>query len=384
VAETNQCFDAFIVHPDFGGEAIAGKLFVDRWRASFQSEGILHEIPLEQIVITLGRGDDTRVYFRDRHKPGVNIFTEDESVLECVSLLKSSHVRRQLERLFGHRELVRHLRLTFYFFIVCGLMACFCSLAAGVMLRALVNEIPVAWETKIGDSLMEKEQAELPFIDDTNAVAQLTLLAQPLIQAVPAKGIHFQFHILDDELPNAFALPGGHIVVTTGLLQLADRPDELLGVIAHETAHVTQRHAFRHLISGKGPIFLLQIFIGGRSRLLEFLAYPSEKLVYESFSQEYEREADDIGWSYLVAARINPHGMVDIFGKLRNFGPIEGLSHRASAFDSHPSMDRRIAWLEAKWNKIPDKSNFIDVTNAIPKVKETDSDRKLERLFRRR
>ena len=384
MSQMNQGFDAFMVHPDFGGEVIAGKLFVDRWRVLFRSETIEREIPLDRLELKLGRGAASRVYFRDRRQPGLNIFTEEYSVLECAPFAQSIHVRGQLQRILGRRELVRRLRLTFYFFICCGILAWLCSLAAGAMLRSLVNDIPVAWETKMGDSLMEREQAEMPFIDDTNAVAQLTLLAQPLIQAVPAKGIHFQFHILDDESPNAFALPGGHIIVTTGLLQLADRPDELLGVIAHETAHVTQRHAFRHLISGKGPVFLLQIFIGGRSRLLEFLAYPSEKLVYESFSQEYEREADDIGWSYLVAARINPHGMIEIFRKLRNYGGIEGLSQRGSAFDSHPSMDRRIAWLETKWNKLPDKSNFIEVTNAIPKVKQTDSHRKLEKPFRRR
>ena len=154
-------------------------------------------------------------------------------------------------------------------------------------------------------------------------------------------------------------------------------------MIAHETAHVTQRHAFRHLISGKGPIFLLQVFIGGRSRLLETLAYPSEKLVYESFSQEYEREADDVGWNYLVAARINPHGMIDIFQKLRGFGMVKGLSRRGSAFESHPSMDRRIAWLEAKWDKLPDKTNFIELTNAVPRITESDLDLG-KKLLRRR
>ena len=373
-----------MVHPDFGAEAIAGKLFVDQWRALFQSESFEHEIPLEQLKLGLGRGDDIRVCFRDRRLPGLMIVTDDDSVLKCSPFVRSDRVRRQLEKIIGRREFARRLRLTFYFFTVCGIFAWLCSLVAGAMLRSVVNEIPMSWETRMGDSLMQKEQAELPFVDDTNAVAQLASLAQPLLRAIPAKNIRFQFHILEDPSPNAFALPGGHIVVTTGLLQMADRPDELLGVIAHETAHVTQRHAFRHLISGKGPFFLLQIFIGGRSKLLEVLALPSEILVYESFSQEYEREADDVGWGYLVRAGINPHGMIDIFRKLSDYeGPEEG-SQIGSAFESHPSMVRRIAWLEAKWNGLPDKTNFIELTNAMPKIKASDLNTKLEKLLHKR
>ena len=383
MSETNLGYDAFIVHPDCGAQAIAGKLFVDGWRALFQSETIECDIPLEQLKLGLGRGDDLRVYFRDRRDRRLTIFTVDDSVLECAPFVRCLQVRRQLERIVHRRELMRRLRLTSWFFIAGGILAWFCSLLAGAMLRSAVNEIPMSWETKMGDSLMEKEQAELPFIHDTNALAQLTSLAQPLLKAIPAKNIRFQFHILADPLPNAFAMPGGHITVTTGLLKLAKRPDELLGVIAHETAHVTRRHAFRHLISGKGPIFLLQIFIGGRSKLLEVLAYPSERLVYESFSQEYEREADDVGWGYLVAAGINPHGMIDAFRELRNYEGTEGLSRRGSAFDSHPSMDRRIAWLEAKWNKLPDKTHFIELTNTIPEIKSADLDLELEKLMRR-
>jgi predicted Zn-dependent protease len=357
---------------------------VDRHRLFFQAETIEWEVPLEQLGVKLGRGRDTRIYFRDRRHSGVSIFTLDDSVLECASFVQSPHVRSQLQSVLGRRELVRRLRLTVYFFIGCGLVAWLASLAAGAMVRSLVNEIPMAWETKLGNSLMETEEAQLPFVDNSNAVVQLTVLAQPLIRAVPAKDIPFQFHILDDNSPNALALPGGHIIVTTGLLRLADRPDELLGVIAHETAHVTQRHAFRHLIAGKGPVFLLQIFMGGRNRLLEALAYPSEKLVYESFSQEYEREADDVGWNYLVVARINPHGMIDIFRKLGNYESAKGVFLKGSAFDSHPSLDRRIAWLEAKWNKLPDKTNFIALTNPVPKIEEGDVKTKTKKLSHRR
>ena len=75
-------------------------------------------------------------------------------------------------------------------------------------------------------------------------VARIRTLAAPLLRVLPANTNGYQFHVLKDDEPNAFALPGGHIVIHTGLLKLMDRPEELLGVIAHEAVlpfHVTAR-----------------------------------------------------------------------------------------------------------------------------------------------
>ena len=84
-------------------------------------------------------------------------------------------------------------------------------------------------------------------------------------------------------------------------------------------------------------------------------------LVQQSFSQEYEKEADDVGWEYLVKANIDPRGMIAVFermrmtlaGQLDDFGP--------KAFQSHPDLDKRIARLNAKWKKLPRKSGFTEL-----------------------
>jgi predicted Zn-dependent protease len=168
--------------------------------------------------------------------------------------------------------------------------------------------------------------------------------------------------------PNAFAMPGGRICVTTGLLKIVDTPEQLLGALAHESAHITQRHAFQHMISGKGPIFVMQVLTGGSDKAVNLMAMPSELLIYESFSQEYEAEADAYGWDYLVAANINPHGEIEALQKLREYEVgIIGTNH-GSAFDSHPDLDRRISFLEGRWSKLSDTNHFVVLTNALPKV----------------
>jgi predicted Zn-dependent protease len=93
------------------------------------------------------------------------------------------------------------------------------------------------------------------------------------------------------------------------------------------------------------------------------LAGGSALLVQQSFSQEYEKEADDVGWKYLVAANIDPRGMIDIFRKLK-VAELAGNEPRLlpKAFESHPDLDKRIARLEAKWKHLPRKTGYIQLS----------------------
>jgi Zn-dependent protease with chaperone function len=360
---------------------VGGEIFVEYWKLCFQSDTVRLEIPLDQIVVELGENGE-QIWFSHREFPNVKFFTLDPSVLDDWALLRAPAVRAQVKEIAQRGDMARRWRLVLYAFLACVLLAWLGSLAAGAAMRVVVDRIPLSWDAKEGNALIEKLEKKLPFVTDSNVVAQLSVLAEPLTREIPTNRVQFQFHMLASPDPNAFALPGGHIVVTTGLLKMADRPDELLGVLAHEMAHVTQRHALRHEISGKGPIYMVQILTGGRSRVLEALAFPSELLAYESFSQEYERDADAVGWNYLVTAKINPHGMIDMFRKLEVREAKWGDERGHPAFDSHPALQKRIAWLETKWEKLPDKTNFVQLTNAVPKVPESDLPDSLEKMLR--
>ena len=374
---TGQSYEAYASHPQLGEEMVGGKIFVEYWKLCFQGVTGRLEIPLDQVVVEFAEKAE-QVWFSDVERPEVRFFTFDQSVLNDGALLRSRPVREQVRKILQRGDMSRRWRLVGYAILACILVAWLGSLAAGALMHQVVNRIPLSWDAQEGDALIKKLEKRLPFVADSNLVAQVTALAEPLTRAVPTNTVQFTFYVLADPEPNAFALPGGHIVITSGLLKLAGRPEELLGVIAHEMAHVTQRHALRHEISGKGPVFMVQILTGGRSSALEALAFPSELLAYESFSQDYEREADSVGWNSLVAAHINPHGMIDVF---RKFQAQEGkVGH--TAFDSHPALESRIRWLEAKWERIPDKTSFIQLSNAVPEVPESDLGNSLERLLR--
>jgi predicted Zn-dependent protease len=204
-------------------------------------------------------------------------------------------------------------------------------------------------------------QQEATFTTDPKMMARLTNAVAPLLSAVDDHTRRYRFYIMEEAAPNAFALPGGQVVVTTGMLALAQSPQELDAVVAHELAHLTQRHVFREIISSAGPFLVFGVGLGAKGGVVSLLGASSQLLIQQSFSQGYELEADAVGWNYLVAAHIDPRAMITMLRKLQVVERHEPADSEPAAFSSHPPTDKRIRRLEAKWRKFKGKSAFEHV-----------------------
>jgi Zn-dependent protease with chaperone function len=361
VSDINQGFEGGLFHPDFGNEVVSGRILLDRWKLRFQSDLVAEEIPMDAVEVEFEQGSD-RIYFNDPTRTDLRIFTSDQSILKHPAIRQAGNVQAQVARVLGRRELTRALRLTGYFVVMCVLATWFGSMALSFMARRLVAEVPMSWEEQFGREHIDELRREGMLIDDTNQIAQLTALAQPLIQVLPENRRNLKFYILKDADPNAFALPGGYVVVHEGLLQMTDTPEQLLGVLAHEIAHETQRHLIRNKIAAAGPLVIFGVFMHSRSGVGNLLALGSGLMVYEGFSQEYESEADSVGWQYLVAANIDPRGMIQMFQKLKAVEDGMKFAHAVpAAFDSHPALSKRIGRLESKWRKLKRKTGFLEL-----------------------
>lgn len=355
----NLTFEAYVSHPSLGDEVVWGRIIFEGWRLQFHSERTTFEIPLVKLRIEREESGTAGIALCDPAQPDWVIHTLDEKILEHGPLLHQPHTRNQIRALQSGKELKRRLKLTGAFLAGFALVALVVSMLMGIMVRVLVARIPVEWEEELGDQAMADLKKEATFVDDPVAMTNVMRAVAPLLRVVPNHGLQYKFYLMDYPLPNAFALPGGHVVVTTSLLKLTDRPEEIAGVVAHELAHVTQRHGFRKIISSAGPYLLCRLFMRDNSGLLGLLAGSSQLLVCQSFSQEYEQEADDIGWQYLVKAHIDPRGLPDMLKKLKAETERMKLVEVPQAFSSHPATDKRIRRLEAKWDKLKDKSDFI-------------------------
>ena len=357
-------FGGYASHPSLGEEPVPGTIVFEYWRLRFGSESMALEVPLTRLGIDMDK-ESGRIDFYDPQQPDLVIYTLDEEILKHPALLQQAHTRRQIEALQSADELKRRLKLTGLFLVGFAVLAVVVSTLLGVMVRSLVAAVPPQWEQELGDNVMPELKKHLVVVEDKKLKAKLDQAVLPLVNTLPTNYGPFKFYIVQDRFPNAFALPGGHVIVNTALIDMADKPEEVCGVVAHEIAHVTQKHGIRKIISEAGPFLVFKLFVSDRSGVFGVLGSGSKLLVSQSFSQEYELEADSVGWDYLVKAHIDPRGMVDMFHKLKlmqdNMGT-EALS--VSAFESHPQTEKRIQRLEAKWDRLKDKTDFVTLENS--------------------
>jgi Zn-dependent protease with chaperone function len=346
-------YDAHAFHPDLGNEMVEGKVHFSPQALRFQAGEIALEIPLDRLEVRLGESEDERVFFTDSEHPSIQIISLERKILHNAAI---SEVRQQLEEQVERGDLWKRLKVVGYFSVGCVVVVWLGLMALSFMVRSLVAQIPASWEAKVGEEFLFEFKEEFTLVDDTNAVARLAELAAPLLRVLPTNGVGYKFYLVDEFDPNAFAIPGGHIFVTEGLLELVEKPEELLGVIAHEVAHVTEKHGFRDQIASAGPILIMKVFMG-RGGAAGLLAGGSAFLASQSYSQDYEIEADDTGWKYLVKANIDPRGMISVFQKMDDWDPIGDFLPQS--LSSHPAMKKRIERLENRWKKTGKESGFM-------------------------
>jgi len=185
------------------------------------------------------------------------------------------------------------------------------------------------------------------------ATTWLVQFIQPLAQASaqfrePADiGGYKVAIIVDDELVNAFAAPGGYTYVSTGLILQAASCGEIAGVMGHELAHVTERHGVKSIEEAYGIQVVSQFFLG------EGLASDAAQTIYQflqntQFSQEHEAEADAFGLRISHDAGYNPYGLVDFFAKLL---ALQGANETPKFLSSHPATADRINSVSAAIEK---------------------------------
>jgi len=145
--------------------------------------------------------------------------------------------------------------------------------------------------------------------------------------------------VLDHEMINAFALPGGYVVFFRGMIDAAISPNEIAAVLAHEVGHVENRDPTRHALRSAGSIGILGLlfgdFAGGAAVL-----FLTEQLISASYSRDAESGADEFAFTALEEAGISPAALGDMFERLRDeYGDTEGV---VSHFVSHPTLTSRI------------------------------------------
>ncbi len=225
---------------------------------------------------------------------------------------------------------------------------CAMNPVSGMPELALVS---VEQEKKIGAEEAKKVEQQMGLLDDAALTQYLNTLGQRLADQSPRKDVAYQFHVADMAEPNAFALPGGYVYVTRGLLALTNSEDELAGVVGHEIGHVAARHSVQK-ISKQGPFAVVFGIVSGITGLVSPLVGNiiggigafTQSLVFAPYSRSQETEADRVGQEMAARAGWDPAALSAFLNtlerdvELMNKGP-----RKPSFFDSHPATPDRVA-----------------------------------------
>lgn len=342
-----------------GHSPIAHQVSIDIAPAGLSIQGISEEPLLwdyKDIHQTQGhyQGEEVRLERKNDHHD--LLVVNDTNFLTALHGLAPSAV--------GHLHNPRTRTRRFLLTIAAGVFAIpliWVVYAKGVpaLSGPLTNLIPYSWETQLGDALVEEIAPSKERCLDPQLLEKANTLVQTLISTVETVPYTFRLAIIDKPILNALALPGGHIIIFRGLLESTETPEELTGVLAHEIQHVLQRHGMRLLVQNMTLGLIIGALTGDVSGIMTFVLEGAHVLQTLSYSRSAEEEADREGMALLLAAKINPDGMVSFFEYLKEQHGGNDRDPMWRYLSTHPTAGNRAEKLRVQANAREQSSHSL-------------------------
>jgi len=209
-------------------------------------------------------------------------------------------------------------------------------------------------EKKLGKRILLEMEKRVEWVRDLTLQTYLERLGQSLLPQVGSTPFEFKFYLINAPDPNAFAIPGGYIFLTTGLIVLAENEHEVAGVLSHEISHVTARHIAQMIDRSKRiniattAAIIAGLVLGGGGKTSEAVATTAmatgEALALK-YTREMEVDADQNSLQYMIKAGYDPHGMITFLNKIYKTSLASGTKI-PPYLSTHPAIENRISLLE--------------------------------------
>jgi predicted Zn-dependent protease len=235
---------------------------------------------------------------------------------------------------------MKTIRLSLLTLAVATLAACAVNPATGEREFMLVSE---GQEIAMGREADPQVSAAFGISPDTAVQRYVANLGYDLVSVAERPNLPWTFRVVDDPLVNAFALPGGYIYITRGIMAHFNSEAELVSVLGHEIGHVTARHSAQQmtqqqlaqvgLVAGAVLVPEVQDYLG--------IAAASLQLLFLKFSRDDERQADDLGLRYMNRAGYDPREMPDVYEMLGDVSAARGVGGVPGWLSTHPDPEDR-------------------------------------------
>ncbi|SDB55542.1 Putative Zn-dependent protease, contains TPR repeats [Desulfonatronum thiosulfatophilum] len=268
------------------------------------------------------------------------------------------HLRRDEDQQVNNESAFFRLRIGAHCFAIFLLILSLLLLPQAASAQLSLGRFTISDEVELGRKFNILIRSRLPMVEDPEILEYVQGILERLNQQMPPQPFPVQIGVIRHGALNAFAGPGGHIFVHTGLLQHLENESEFAGVVAHELAHVSQRHIARRIEKAQFVNLatllgvLASVFLGGDAQsALLYGSVAAGQSAMLSYSREDEREADQVGMNYLIAAGLRPQGMVHSFETIRKLRWLGGSA--PLYLSTHPGIDERIGSMKDRVDRLP-------------------------------
>lgn len=224
----------------------------------------------------------------------------------------------------------------------------------------IVSPSNVSWgmttedERKLGRQIVLEMEKQVDWVKDLLLQTYIKQMGHSLAAYAGPTPFELKFYVIKGTDPNAFAIPGGHIFLTTGLLVTTENEHELAGVISHEIAHVMGRHVVQLIERSKRlniatmAAIIAGALLGGGGKASEAVAttaMATAEALALKYTREMEVEADQNALNYLIRSGYDPRGLVTFMSKIQKVGLTSGPSV-PTYLSTHPAVENRISLME--------------------------------------
>ena len=224
-------------------------------------------------------------------------------------------------------------------------------------------------EIALGKQFSQEIEKELTIYQDLVIAEYIDKLGQRLALYSRRKNIPYYFKVVDTEVVNAFALPGGYLYVNLGLIRATENESELAGVIGHEIGHVVGKHGAKQLTRQLGIAAVVQLMLGkDPNKMAEIVAGIVASGSMMKYSRNAEREADGYGVEELYNSGIDPEGLATFFEKLFEMQKREP-TQLEQIFSTHPPTTERVANVRKQISQLPKKANLAKDSRRFQEIK---------------
>ena len=347
-------FEGGVFHPDLPNKRASAIFEINEDREeiiAMANGGQQFILDLDEVQLELAGATGKMLFIRSTTDKTI-FFSEDPNLLKAIG---ETSLRVEVEQLLTERSRSHQMGWLLWGGLLFGVVVVALGLFASIQTISgrFVNFIPIEADVKLGEFVGESMDKEGPEVTEDVIVQPVQQMVDTLTANIEGEW-NFDVHVIDADIQNAYALPGGYIVVYTGLIEDTERPEQLAGVLAHEISHVTQRHGMARILEAAGVAILFDLVLGNVEGIIAFGAEIFSASAVNAYSRDSETEADVEGLKLMVDAGIDPTGMVEFF-EIMEQEEDEITEMIPLWMRSHPEHEERIVVLQAQIGALPMK-----------------------------